>query len=142
MEIPAKMRVARWYAPERIQLDEVAVPQPGPGEVLVRIGAALTCGTDFKTFKRGHPRLIKEVPGPFGHEMAGTVAVLGAGVENFQIGDRVVVGNSAPCGRCFYCQRRSFALCEDLQFLNGAYADYLLVPRRIAELNLHKIPPS
>jgi L-iditol 2-dehydrogenase len=142
MEIPAKMRVARWYAPERIQLDEVAVPQPGPGEVLVRIGAALTCGTDFKTFKRGHPRLIKEVPGPFGHEMAGTVAVTGEGVEAFKSGDRVVVGNSAPCGKCFYCLRRSFSLCENLQFLNGAYADFLLVPRRIVEVNLHKIPSN
>ncbi|HKY64500.1 MAG TPA: zinc-binding dehydrogenase [bacterium] len=136
------MRVARWYAPERIQLDEVAVPRPGPGEVLVKIGAALTCGTDFKTFKRGHPRLIKEIPGPFGHEMAGTVAALGPGVAAYQLGDRVAVGNSAPCGTCFYCQRGSFSLCEDLQFLNGAYADFLLVPRRIVEVNLHKIPAS
>jgi len=142
MELPSHMRMARWYAPEEIRLDEVPVPLPGPGEVLVKIGAALTCGTDFKTFKRGHPRLIKEIPGPFGHEMAGSVAAVGAGVARFQAGDRVVVGNSAPCFKCFYCQRKSYSLCEHLQFLNGAYADYILVPSRIAEVNLYKIPPA
>lgn len=140
MELPLQMRMARWYAPEEIRLDQVPVPRPGAGEVLVKIGAALTCGTDFKTFKRGHPRLIKEVPGPFGHEMSGTVAAVGGGVARFREGDRVVVGNSAPCFRCFYCQRQAYSLCEDLQFLNGAYADYILVPRRIAEVNLYKIP--
>lgn len=142
MAIPRQMRMARWYAPEEIRLDLVEVPAPGPGEVLVRIGAALTCGTDFKTFKRGHPRLIKEIPGPFGHEMSGTVAAPGAGVARFREGDRVVVGNSAPCFQCFYCQRQAYSLCEDLQFLNGAYADYILVPRRIAEVNLYKIPDA
>ncbi len=142
MELPSHMRMARWYAPEEIRLDEVPVPRPGAGEVLVKIGAALTCGTDFKTFKRGHPRLIKEIPGPFGHEMAGTIAAVGAGVARFQPGDRVAVGNSAPCFQCFYCQRKAYSLCEDLQFLNGAYADYILVPSRIAEVNLYKIPPQ
>lgn len=136
------MRMVRWYAPEDIRLDLVDVPVPGEGEVLVKIGAALTCGTDFKTFKRGHPRLIKTIPAPIGHEMSGTVAALGSGVRDFREGDRVVVGNSAPCGNCFYCRKGSFSLCEDLQFLNGAYADYLLVPRRIAEVNLHKIPDN
>jgi L-iditol 2-dehydrogenase len=135
-----KSRMVRWYAPEEIQLDEVDVPHPQMGEVLVKIGAALTCGTDFKTFKRGHPRLIKEIPGPLGHEMAGTVAELGEGVQGFRVGDRVVVGNSAPCGKCFFCERGSYSLCEDLLFLNGAYADYILVPVRIAKINLHKIP--
>lgn len=136
------MRMARWYAPEEIRLDSVDTPVPQAGEVLVKIGAATTCGTDFKTFKRGHPRLIKAIPAPFGHEMAGTVAALGEGVAAFKPGDRVVVGNSAPCGACFYCEREHFSLCEDLLFLNGAYADYLLVPARIVAQNLHKIPDS
>jgi L-iditol 2-dehydrogenase len=140
--LPKTMKIARWYAPEEIRLDEVPCPTPGEGEVLVKIGAALTCGTDFKTFKRGHPRLIKSIPAPFGHEMAGTVAALGNGITTFQVGDRVVVGNSAPCEKCFYCQKKSFSLCEDLQFLNGAYSEYILVPRRIAAVNLYKIPDS
>lgn len=138
--LPQKMHILRWYAPEEIQLDEIEVPQPGPGEVLVKIGAATTCGTDFKTFKRGHPRLIKSIPAPFGHEMAGTVAQVGDGVETFSVGDRVVVGNSAPCGECFFCKKQNFSLCEDLLFLNGAYAEYILVPKRIVEVNLHPIP--
>lgn len=136
------MRIARWYAPEEIRLEEIPLPTPGPGEVLVKIGAALTCGTDFKTFKRGHPRLIRSIPAPFGHEMAGLVAQLGPGVREVKIGDRVVVGNSAPCGSCFFCQKAVFSLCEALQFLNGAYADYILVPKRIAEVNLYPIPDS
>jgi len=141
-QLPKMMKILRWYAPEEIRLDQVELRNPGPGEVLVKIGAATTCGTDFKTFKRGHPRLIQSIPAPFGHEMAGTVAALGAGVEKFSLGDRVVVGNSAPCGECFYCQKETFALCEDLLFLNGAYAEYITVPKRIAELNLYKIPQS
>jgi len=136
------MKILRWYGPEQLQLDEVEIKSLGAGEVLVKIGAATTCGTDFKTFKRGHPRLIKTVPAPFGHEMAGTVVHMGEGVEGFQNGDRVVVGNSAPCGKCFYCQRESFSLCEALLFLNGAYAEYIVVPAPIVRVNLHKIPPE
>lgn len=134
------MKILRWYGPEELSLDEVEVPQPGEGEVLVRIGAATTCGTDFKTFKRGHPRLIKTVPAPFGHEMAGTVVALGSGVSRFKPGDRVVVGNSAPCGKCFFCEKGSLSLCESLIFLNGAYAESILVPKRIVDVNLYKIP--
>lgn len=134
------MKILRWYGPEEIRLDLVDIPRPGAGEVLVKIGAATTCGTDFKTFKRGHPRLIKTVPAPFGHEMAGTLVNLGEGVQGFQEGDRVVIGNSAPCGECFYCQKGSLSLCQDLIFLNGAYAEYMLVPKRIVEINLYKIP--
>lgn len=140
--LPKTMRSLRWYAPEEIQLDTVPLPQVGPGEVLVKIGAATTCGTDFKTFRRGHPRLIREVPAPFGHEMAGTVAAVGPEVEGFFPGDRVVVGNSAPCGQCFSCRQGSLTLCEDLLFLNGAYADYILVPARIVRANLHPIPDT
>src|SRR5690606_7724007 len=114
MALPQKMKTLRWYAPEELRLDEVTLPALKPGEVLVKIGAATTCGTDFKTFKRGHPRLIRSIPAPFGHEMAGTIVQCGEGVQNFQSGDRVVVGNSAPCGHCFYCQKQAFSLCEDL----------------------------
>jgi len=141
-ESPGKMRQARWYAPEEIRLDEVDRPTPAAGEVVVKIAAALTCGTDFKTFKRGHPRLIQSIPAPFGHEMAGTISALGSGVAGFKEGDRVAIGNSAPCGSCFYCKKGSFSLCSDLIFLNGAYSDYLLIPARIVEKNLYHIPDS
>jgi len=107
---------------------------------LVAIKAALTCGTDLKTYRRGHPVLIKETPSVFGHEWAGVIAEIGPGVEGFAVGQRVVAPNSAPCGRCFYCQRERPSLCEDLQLLNGAYAEYIAVPARIVQKNLLLIP--
>ena len=104
--------------------------------------AALTCGTDVKTLRRGHPLLIKEVPSGFGHEFSGTIFKLGDGVEGFNVGDRVVAANSAPCGECFFCRRGEENLCENLYLLNGAYAQYITIPRLIVEKNLIKIPDS
>jgi L-iditol 2-dehydrogenase len=135
-----KMKAILFYAPGDIRFGETERPVPGPGEVLVQIRAALTCGTDLKTYRRGHPVLIKETPSVFGHEMAGVIAGLGAGVEGFAIGQRVVAANSAPCGRCFYCRQGRLSLCERLDFLNGAYAEYIAVPARIVAHNLLPIP--
>ena len=116
------------------------VPEPGPGELLLRIGAAPTCGTDLKVFQRGgHPRMLK-APTPFGHEMAGTIAAVGAEVERWHTGDRVVVANSAPCGACEWCARGRENLCRDLHYLNGAFAEYLLVPRRFAAVGVYPLP--
>jgi L-iditol 2-dehydrogenase len=136
------MKAFLFYAPGDIRYGETARPKAGPGEVLVEIKAALTCGTDLKTYRRGHPVLIKETPSVFGHEWAGIVAELGAGVEGFELGERVVAPNSAPCGRCYYCQRERPSLCEDLQLLNGAYAEYISVPARIVQKNLLHIPEN
>ncbi len=137
-----KMKAALWYGPGDIRIEEVSLPSPGPGEVLVKIEAALTCGTDFKTFRRGHAMLIKKTPSAFGHEMAGVIASTGKGVSSFKEGDRVVAANSAPCDRCFFCQKNQKNLCDNLEFLNGAFAEYLLVPARIAEKNLYHLPPT
>lgn len=134
------MKAVLFYAPGDIRFEETARPQAGPGEVVVEIKAALTCGTDLKTYRRGHPVLIKEVPSTFGHEMAGVIAELGPGVEGFAVGQRVVAANSAPCGHCFYCRRDRPSLCENLDFLNGAYAEFIAVPARIVEQNLLPIP--
>src|SRR4051794_41694321 len=81
-------------------------------------------------------------PTPFGHEMAGTVAAVGEGVERWQPGDRVVVANSAPCGVCEWCSRGRENLCSQLQYLNGAFSEYLLVPRRFAEVSTYALPPE
>lgn len=135
-----KMQAARWYGPEDIRIDAVEVPGVGPGEVLVKIGTALTCGTDFKTFRKGHALLVKETPAPFGHELAGTITEVGDGVTRFQKGDRVVTANSAPCDQCYFCQRQEFNLCENLQFLNGAYAEYIRIPAQVVRRNLYQIP--
>ena len=135
-----KMKAIRYYAPQDIRYEEVQVKEPNENEVLVKIEAALTCGTDIKTFRRGHPVLIKTTPSGFGHEFAGTVVKVGDNVVDFKIGDRVVAANSAPCGKCFYCQKKQYNLCENLDLLNGAYAEYITIPERIVAKNLLKLP--
>lgn len=134
------MKAVVFYRPGDIRFEEVDTPTPGPGEVLVRIGSALTCGTDLKTYRRGHPVMIKKTPALFGHEWAGTVEGVGEGVRHIRVEDRVVAANSAPCHRCFPCQIGRVNLCEDLELLNGAYAEYIRVPARIVEQNLLTIP--
>ena len=137
-----KMKAIMFYAPKDIRFEEVNVPEPNEGEVLVKVEAALTCGTDVKTFRRGHPVLIKKTPSGFGHEFSGTIAKLGENVEGFNIGDRVVAANSAPCGECFFCRKGEENLCENLELLNGAYAQYILIPKNIVQKNLIKIPDN
>ena len=123
-----------------LRVETVAVPQPGPGELLLRVGAALTCGTDLKVYRRGYHAKMLVPPTLFGHEVAGTVADTGAGVANFSLGDRVVALNSAPCGTCLFCRRGQPNLCSRLLFNNGAFAEYILVPSRIVEKNTLRIP--
>lgn len=137
-----KMKAVMFYAPGDIRYEETEIPEPKEGEVLVKIKAALTCGTDVKTYRRGHPVLIKSTPSGFGHEFSGIVEKVGDKVSAFKVGDRVVAANSAPCGECFFCRKGEYNLCENLEFLNGAYAEYIIVPKRIAEKNLLKIPQN
>lgn len=137
-----KMKAVMFYAPKDIRFEEVNVPEPNEGEVLVKVETALTCGTDVKTFRRGHPVLIKKTPSGFGHEFSGTIAKLGENVEGFNVGDRVVAANSAPCGECFFCKKGEENLCENLELLNGAYAQYILIPKNIVQKNLIKIPDN
>jgi L-iditol 2-dehydrogenase len=129
-----------FYEPGDVRMEDVAAPEAGPGEVLVHIGAALTCGTDVKTYRRGHPTLFEELPSPFGHEFGGTIEAVGEGVEEWRPGTRVVAANSAPCNRCYYCKVGDQSMCENLSFLNGAFAEYIVVPSRILEQNLYEIP--
>lgn len=133
-------KTALFYGPRDVRIEDVPVAPLKAGEVLVRVAAATTCGTDKKTFERGHPVIIKSIPSAFGHEMAGKIALLGPDVSGFHVGDPVVVANSAPCFECFYCQKGSPNLCENITFLNGSYAEYLTVPAPIVRHNLHKIP--
>lgn len=137
-----KMKAVRYYAPNDIRYEEVKIPELNEGEILVKVEAALTCGTDVKTFRRGHPVLIKKVPSGFGHEFSGIIEKMDDAVQGFNIGDRVVCANSAPCGDCFYCRRGEYELCENLDLLNGAYAQYIAVPKRIVEKNTLIIPKN
>lgn len=135
-----KMKALLYYEPGVVKFEEIDIPEPYDYEVLVKVNTALTCGTDIKTYKRGHPLLIKDVPSGFGHEFAGTVAKTGSKVKGFKIGDRVVGANSAPCLECYYCKIKKYNLCENLNLLNGAYAEYINIPERIVKQNLLKIP--
>lgn len=135
------MSAAVLYGREDVKVEEVPVPPVGSGEVRVRIRAALTCGTDLKVYRRGyHARMIVP-PAVFGHEFAGEIDAVGEGITLWKPGMRVVAANSAACGNCFYCLRLHPELCEDLLFVNGAYAEYITLPERIVRANLLSIPP-
>jgi L-iditol 2-dehydrogenase len=124
----------------RLQLQEIPVPKPGPGEILVKIRAATTCGTDVKTYKRGYHLLSP--PCRFGHEFAGDVAEVGGDAGDFKPGMRIMTHNSAPCGCCYYCRHGQHNLCEALLFNFGAYAEYAVIPAPIARLNTFTIPDN
>ena len=117
------MRALRFHGPGDLRLEDVPNPEPGPGDVLVQIEVALTDGTDLKTFRRGHPVLLRELPSPFGHEFCGI---------DVATGKRVVAANSAAT--------------DDrggpIELLNGAYAELLVVPAEIAAVNLLPVPPG
>ncbi len=134
------MKAVLFYAPGDIRYEEIERPTAGPGEVVVQVKVALTCGTDLKTYKRGHPVMIQKAPTVFGHEMSGVIAEIGPGVQGLAVGQRVVAANSAPCNHCFYCRQGRLSLCENLEFLNGSYAEYIAIPARIVEQNLLAIP--
>ena len=141
-DLPPTMLGAMLLGPEHIEIRELAVPRPGPGEALVRIKAATTCGTDVKVFLRGgHPRMLR-TPTLFGHEFAGQLVAVGAGVRGVKEGDAVMVANSAPCGSCRPCRQQRENLCEDLHYLNGAYADFIHLPARFVARSTYKLEPN
>lgn len=137
-----RMRAAVVHGREDVRVEEVELPRLGPGEVLLRTRAALTCGTDVKVWRRGYHARMIQPPALFGHEIAGVVEEVGEGVLDLLPGTRVVVANSAPCGACGYCLADRFSLCDDLLFWNGAYAEYARIPARIVERNLLPLAPE
>ena len=142
-ERPAEtMLAAVLYGSEDLRMERVPIPRIGAGELLLRVGAALTCGTDLKVYRRGYHAMMLKPPVVFGHEAAGVVAEVGAGVTTFRVGDRVLPLNSAPCDACYFCQHGQQNLCQDLLFNNGAYAQYMRIPARIVEKNTLLIPKN
>lgn len=130
------------HGKEDLRMERIPVPHAEEGELVIRVGAALTCGTDLKVYRRGYHAMMLKPPILFGHELAGTVVEAGRGVAKFKVGDRVVPINSAPCDQCFFCLRGQHNLCEDLLFNNGAYAEYIRVPARIVAKNTYAVPDS
>jgi L-iditol 2-dehydrogenase len=134
-----KMTAAVLYGKRDVRIEQIPVPRVEAGEVLVRIKAALTCGTDLKVYRQGfHARMIVP-PSVFGHELAGIVEEVG---DSFSPGMRVVAANSGPCNKCFYCQRHLANLCENLHFINGAYAEFIKIPEPIVRQNLLILPDN
>lgn len=142
--MPNSMLAVRFYKPGELKAEQVPIPEPGPGELVVKNQIALTCGTDVKMFKRGHP--LAKPPQIMGHEFAGTVFAVGAGVGDFKVDMKVVSANSAPCKKCFYCLMHQPNLCERLDegilgfTWPGSYAEYVRIPERIVHQNTFQVP--
>jgi L-iditol 2-dehydrogenase len=138
------MLAIRFYKPGELKAEQVPIPEASPGELIVKSAVALTCGTDVKMFRRGHP--LAKPPQIMGHEFAGTVSSVGTGVSNFKVGMKVVAANSAPCNKCFYCLMHQPNLCEHLDesiigfTWPGTYAEYVRIPERIVRQNAFQIP--
>jgi L-iditol 2-dehydrogenase len=139
---PLRSRVAMLVSPKKIELRDEAVPAAPPGGIVVRVRAALTDGTDLKTYRRGHPKM--PMPTRFGHEFSGDVAAIGDGVTAYAVGDPVMCVHTAPCGECYWCRNEQEELCESIMpaMILGAYADMIAVPQRILERNCFFKPPD
>jgi len=133
-------RQAVLVEPGRLELRDFVPPHPGPGEVLLQIKCALSCGTDLKAYRRGHP--MWPMPTPLGHEFSGIVAEIGRDVENFSVGDAMMAVPTAPCGDCFYCGRGQENLCPQAmtKMVLGGYADYLIVGAHVVSHNAFPKP--
>lgn len=133
-----EMRAAVYLGPEKIELRTVPIPEPKAGELLVKIRAATTCGTDVKTYRRGHPKFPP--PFIFGHEFGGDIVKAGEGVERFHEGMRVTANVFAECGECFYCKHGQGNICANLVYNFGAFAEYIIIPASIVRRTTFEIP--
>ena len=135
-------RRAVLFAPGDLRLCDFTPSRPGFGELLLRVKCALSCGTDLKTYRRGHP--MWSLPTPFGHEFAGVVVEAGEGVTRFKAGDELMAAPTAPCEKCFFCLRGQENLCPQAmeKMVMGAYADFLLLPAHVVARNAFRKPPA
>ena len=137
-QVSSKMQAVFYEAPQQLGLHTVDVPQPGPGELVVKVRRALTCGTDLKTYLRGHPKF--KPPTPFGHEFAGDVVAVGEGVNRFPAGSRITSNVFAPCGSCYFCKHEQGNLCDSMVYNLGAFAEYFRIPAVIVQHNTFALP--
>ena len=135
------MKAAMLYGVKDLRIEDVPEPKVETGEVLVRVKAATTCGTDLKIFQRGYVERVIRLPTIFGHEWAGEVVKVSEGLEWPKKGMHIRAGNSAPCLHCNMCQKGKYNLCENMIWLWGAYAEYIKVPSRMVLVNTQEIPP-
>ncbi len=128
--------------PGQLELRELPMPIPDEDGIVVRVRAALTCGTDLKTYLRGHPKFA--MPMMFGHEFAGEVAAVGSAVRGLREGDAVMAAPTAPCGDCYYCAREQENLCPSVMptMVHGAYAEFIKLPGAVVRTNLYEKPAA
>jgi L-iditol 2-dehydrogenase len=136
------MKVARFYAPGDIRIEDAPEPTAGPGELKLRVRACSTCGTDVKIFRFGHHHIVP--PRVIGHEIAGEVVEVGEGAD-WQVGDRVQVIAAIPCGRCPDCLRGWRTICPNQESMgyhyDGGFAEYMIVPAKVLAVDgVHRIP--
>jgi L-iditol 2-dehydrogenase len=134
------VKVARYYSREDVRLEEVPVPEIGPGEILVRVEACGLCGSDLMAWY-----VAEKAPAVLGHEPAGVVAKVGEGVTAFEVGDRVFVHHHVPCFTCHHCLRGYPTLCKTFKATHldpGGFAEYLRVPALNVERDVLEIPPD
>jgi L-iditol 2-dehydrogenase len=137
------MKVARFYAPGDIRLEDADEPRPGPDEVKIRVRQCSTCGTDVKIFNHGHHHLVP--PRVIGHEIAGEVVEVGADVGGWAAGDKVQVIAAIPCGTCAECTRGRMTVCPNQTSMgyhyDGGFAEYMVVPKTVLAVDgLNRIP--
>lgn len=138
-ELPKTMKSLILQEPGRITLEEIPLPNLTNGDLLVKVASATTCGTDLKAFKRGHAQI--PMPGGFGHEYSGVVVATGEDAK-FPVGQAIMGVHSAPCGECYWCTHDQENLCETIMSSKvlGSFAEYLVIPKRIAEKNVFEKP--
>jgi len=143
--IPEQMLAAVYTGDSKVEVQEIATPPLGPGEVLIKVHACGICHTDLKKVEYN----LLPPPRVFGHETAGEVVAVGDGVTNYAVGDRVVVFHHIPCGECFYCQRRLYAQCPTYKKVGvtagyeaagGGFAQYVRAMDWIVRRGMEKIP--
>lgn len=135
-----KMKAALYYGIGDIRVEEIEKPKAGPGEIVMKNMAALTCGTELKQYRRGYPGFVEGEVRKFGHESSGIVDEVGEGITKFKPGDRIATHNSAPCHTCYFCKIGQFSLCENLVFSDGAWGEYRLLPAAIVKENVFHLP--
>jgi L-iditol 2-dehydrogenase len=132
------MRVAMYYSNRDVRLEEMPMPKIGPGEVLMRVEASGICGTDLLEWYRLH-----KVPLVLGHEVAGVIVVVGEGVKDYGVGNRICAAHHVPCNTCHYCLSGHHTVCDTLRRTNfdpGGFAEYVRLPPINVEQGIFPLP--
>jgi L-iditol 2-dehydrogenase len=137
------MLVVRFHAPGDVRVEEAPEPETGPGEVKIRVRNCSTCGTDVKIFRFGHHHIVP--PRVMGHEVAGQIVEVGAGVQRWAEGDRVQVIAAIPDGTCEECRRGRLTVCPNQESIgyhyDGGFAEYMVVPAKVLAVDgVNRIP--